>query len=545
MTLLTLLRSEASINVARMIFVAVTAAVANALVLAIINVAAGSAGQSHADSIRLAIMFAIVLLTFTFSQRYVMFEASRELERIIHRIRTRLIEAVRTSELPEIDEIGRTHIFTIVSQQVQALSQTCNLLIPSAQMALLVIFTTLYLISLSPTSFILATMFMAIAIVMYLARVKKADRAMEQATQAEFTLTDLLSGVLDGFKEGKLNARRSRALADDVVAASLLAATERTNLQMEFARNYIFTQNVFFLLLGTMVFIVPELSPMTSAVLVKTTTAVLFVIGPIAGVIAAVPTLANANALSARILELEKRLGADRESEEPARDAPRARRAFREIELRDVRFHYAGGSAPFEVGPFNLTIRAGETLFISGGNGSGKSTFMRLLTTLYWPTSGEILVDGELVTHENAQAYRELFSSVFSDFHLFKRLYGIDESVLPEAPLLLETFEVGDKTSVDGDAFSTAALSTGQRKRLALIVAMLEYRPICILDEWAADQDPYFRQRFYKEILPTLQSRGVTVIAVSHDDRYFDVADRRLHMEEGRIVSDTRGPVHA
>ncbi len=189
------------------------------------------------------------------------------------------------------------------------------------------------------------------------------------------------------------------------------------------------------------------------------------------------------------------------------------------------------------MGPINLTLRAGENVFISGGNGSGKSTLLRLLTTLYWPEAGSISVDGTIVTHENVDAYRALFSSVFSDFHLFKRLYGVEPSAMAEALELLGTFEVADKTRLHEDAFTTIDLSDGQRKRLALIVAMLENRPICILDEWAADQDPAFRRKFYGELLEALRARNVTVISVTHDDRYYGRADRRLHMEEGKLVA--------
>ncbi len=546
MTLIALLRSESSINWRRLALVAVVAATANALVLAIVNAAAGGSTSVNPVNVRYATMFALVLVTYTFSQRYLLFEASRELERIIHRIRTRLVEAVRTSELREIEEIGRNEIFAVIGQQMQMLSQTCNLLIPTVQMAMLVIFTTFYLISLSITSFVLASAFMAVVVTMYLARAKSLEDAMAKAGAAEQSLTELLVGVLDGFKESKLNAQRSRHLADDVVTFSEHAAEERTNVQNEYARTYIFTQNVFFLLLGTMVFIVPTFAPVSSSVLVKTTTAVLFVFGALAGVIGSIPTFSTASACAARIMKLEARLGVAPEgSASVATPDTKPSQRFKRIEMRDVRYRYPNGGAGFAVGPFDLVIEAGETIFISGGNGSGKSTFLRLLTTLYWPDSGTILVDGVPVTRENAQAYRDRFASVFSDFHLFTRLYGIHEETLDEAPGLLETFEVAEKTTYADGAFSTTALSTGQRKRLALIVAMLESRPICILDEWAADQDPLFRKRFYGEILPLLRDRGVSVIAVSHDDRYFDTADRRLHMDEGMITTDTRATIHA
>ncbi|MGH6979924.1 MAG: ATP-binding cassette domain-containing protein, partial [Stellaceae bacterium] len=194
----------------------------------------------------------------------------------------------------------------------------------------------------------------------------------------------------------------------------------------------------------------------------------------------------------------------------------------------------------FRVGPFNVKFKAGETVFISGGNGSGKSTFMRLFTSLYWPRDGHVALDGEPVTRDTVENYRALFTAVFSEYHLFKRLYGVSPDTLSEIPELLKLFEIEDKTKFVDGAFTTVSLSAGQRKRVALIVALLERRPICVLDEWAADQDPLFRRKFYEDLLPMFKARGMTVIAVSHDDRYFEVADRRLHLEEGRIVRDLR-----
>lgn len=171
-----------------------------------------------------------------------------------------------------------------------------------------------------------------------------------------------------------------------------------------------------------------------------------------------------------------------------------------------------------------------------GGNGSGKSTLLKLLTGLYRPASGELRVNGQSLLPVQYHRYRNQFSIVFTDFHLFDRLYGLtrvnDESLAE----LLHDMELDLKTHYEEGRFSTLNLSTGQRKRLALIVALLDDKAILVFDEWAADQDPVFRKRFYEEILPDLKRRGKTVIAATHDDRYFSVADRVLKMECGRFV---------
>ena len=182
----------------------------------------------------------------------------------------------------------------------------------------------------------------------------------------------------------------------------------------------------------------------------------------------------------------------------------------------------------------------GEVVFISGGNGSGKSTLLKVLTGLYPPDSGTILFDGAEIEAENRDAYREHFTAIFSDYHLFKRLYGIDNPDPEEVRRLLALFELTGKTRIVDGEFTTIDLSAGQRKRLALMVGLLEKRPILVLDEWTADQDPGFRRKFYDELVPTLQKSGKTIVAVSHDDRYLrelKVPARQLRMEDGRFVA--------
>ncbi|TSD83433.1 cyclic peptide export ABC transporter [Mycobacterium sp. KBS0706] len=547
MPLITILRSIAARNLRRIALMAVVAGLSNAAVLALINMAAdrqssSTDGGGSGSTVVLALMFVGVVLMYTFSQRFLMFEAAREVESLIHRIRTRLIEAVRHSELADIEHIGRTRIYNGLSKEIQTLAQSSATLALIFQMSMLVLFTMAYLAFLSMTAFLLAIGFIGVAIVLYLGRAKHASKAVQEATEAEYGLDVLVTGILEGFKEVKLNARRSGELLEDLVKASRQASDQRIKAHLGFAQNLIFSQNIFFLLLGTMVFVVPALSSATaySDTLLKTTTVILFVIGPLGGLVGSVPILANANTAAAHLLELERLL---EESAGPKEDwdgqAAGPAPSFQRIELRGVTFHFeeTPGQYAFQVGPVDLTIQAGETIFISGGNGSGKSTLLRLLTALYLPQLGTISVDGRPVTHANAASYRALFSAVFSDFHLFKRTYGVDPEAVAEVDELLRLFEIDAKTGVAGDAFTTVDLSAGQRKRLALIVAVLERRPICILDEWAADQDPHFRQKFYDELLRMLKDRAITVIAVTHDDRYYDRADRRLHMEEGRIVS--------
>jgi putative ATP-binding cassette transporter len=185
-------------------------------------------------------------------------------------------------------------------------------------------------------------------------------------------------------------------------------------------------------------------------------------------------------------------------------------------------------------------MKSGDLVFITGGNGSGKSTFLRVLSGLYPPDSGEVLLDGRAVTNSSRDEYRGLMSAIFFDYHLFQRLYGVDTDPA-EVGRLLAKFRLTDKTALINGEFRTLDLSGGQRRRLALIVSMLEKRPIMILDEWTAEQDPEFRRKFYDELLPELMAAGATCVVITHDDRYLDelhMPARRIRMDEGRIVEE-------
>ena len=194
----------------------------------------------------------------------------------------------------------------------------------------------------------------------------------------------------------------------------------------------------------------------------------------------------------------------------------------------------------FTLGPLNLTLSPGELIFIVGGNGSGKSTLVKLLTGLYAPETGTIEFDGQSITDANQEWYRQQFSVVFSDFYLFDRLLGLDNLKSGDrvAQEYLEKLHLDGKVKIDRGVFSSTALSQGQRKRLALLTAYLEDRSIYVFDEWASDQDPAFKKIFYTQLLPELRNQGNAVVVVSHDERYFDLADRIVKLDYGKIEYD-------
>jgi putative ATP-binding cassette transporter len=215
------------------------------------------------------------------------------------------------------------------------------------------------------------------------------------------------------------------------------------------------------------------------------------------------------------------------------------------IEFDSVSFTYAtqaGDEEGFTLGPIDLSIASGEVVFVTGGNGSGKSTLVRLLTGLYAPRSGQIRLNGCAIDDSSREQYRQNFTAVFADYYLFDRLFGVDAlDRSAEIQQYLVLLGMDKKVRVLGDRFTTTALSSGQRRRLALLAAYLEDRPVYVFDEWAADQDPSYKEIFYLRLLPELQARGKCVIVITHDDRYFRYGDRVLKLEAGRIVDEQAG----
>ena len=209
------------------------------------------------------------------------------------------------------------------------------------------------------------------------------------------------------------------------------------------------------------------------------------------------------------------------------------------IEFKDVTYSYATSQHERKLifGPLNLKIEQGKTTFIIGGNGSGKTTFAKLFTGLYQSKEGEIILNGSTkITDKNLLSYRQLFSAYFADSFTFKHLYHVDDTFLEEnGSKFIELLEMGDKVSIEEKAFSTTKLSFGQRSRLALISNMLDDKPVYLFDEWAANQDPYFKAIFYQKILPYLKQSGKTIIVISHDEKYFDHADTIIELKEGMV----------
>ena len=540
MSFLQLVRREMHGSMPKLLFMSSIGGISNASILAAINTGVQDTSSGQKPGLWAAALFLVALFLFMKTQQYVTITATAEIEAIIHKLRVRIMDLIRRSELLEIDKIGRARIVASVTSDTAVLTQVSNMLCFTVQGAVLIFFVGLYVAYLSITAFLLTVVIVSGAATIFHYKNRQLAEQKAESAAWERRLFDRLTDFLDGFKEVRLNAARSDDLFHDALDVSKTAANIKIRTQAETFKMIVTSQISMYVLLGAVVFVAPNLSDtLGGSSIAKTTTALLFVVGACFGLVQSIPILLNANASAYRIDRLEDALQSTLVDEE--RRAIVAPKHFERIQMRNIEFRYVDkfSDTVFKIGPIDFTLERGELVFITGGNGSGKSTFLRVFAGLYPPDSGEVFLDGRPVTDANRDEYRGLMSAIFFDYHLFQRLYGISDAEPGEVDRLLTLFRLADKTSLTAGEFRTLDLSGGQRRRLALIVSLLEKRPIMLLDEWTAEQDPEFRGKFYDELLPEMMRAGATIVVITHDDRYLDelhLPARRIKMDYGRIV---------
>ena len=298
---------------------------------------------------------------------------------------------------------------------------------------------------------------------------------------------------------------------------------------------FIIGELIFTLAIGSIVFIFPLiLTDIDKTSIATFVFILLYMIGPVHGILDTIPNAIEVRISSKRINDLLSKLSSINNVDNIANNQNEVGGEIK-LELSELEYLYDNNEDDsFKIGPINYSFNSGEIIFITGGNGSGKSTLAKLISGLYSPSRGEITINNNKVSDQTLRAH---FSTVFSDFYLFDKLYGIDyKGKENEIQQYLQLLKLDKKVEIVDGEFSTTRLSTGQKKRLALLVAFLEDRPIYLFDEWAADQDPEFRLFFYDTLLPNLKKIGKCVIAITHDDYYFKRADKVIKMELGRMV---------
>jgi len=537
MSLLQLLKQEAGPDHHRIVITAALAGIANALLLATLNTIAQSPATTDFGAL---FLFFVCLATFVLNTRYATHRITDLIETLLHRIKLRIGNKLLTAELEALEQINAAEICDRLTENTTLVSARAGRLATMIHAGFVVPFATLYIAWLSPAAFMAVVLIGSLGALKFLDVRRKFVASMQESAQKRVVFLERMTDLLLGFKEIQFGRRRRRDLRNEVLDAADAVRIEGIVTSNIFTDGNLVGGSILFAVLAAVVYTLQIYVPLDAASMMSVVSAVMFLWGPFVGFILGLMPYTRSEMAIQEMLELEKKF--DRVAREKAPNPKQQDPWKKPLEIlaaHDLEYEYIAAEAneSFRIGPVNLQINAGEVVFIVGGNGSGKSTLIKVLSGIYAPSSGYLELDGVRVDRDNVLAYRDRISAVFSDFHLFSKLYGmegLDEDLVQQWIVRMRL--TGQVVFADG-AFKRLKLSTGQKKRLALIVLLLESRPICIFDEWAAEQDPEFRQYFYEELLPNLRRQGKTVLVVTHDDRYFHHADRVVTMEYGRVHS--------
>jgi len=464
-------------------------------------------------------------------------------QRLVAQVRKSLAQRILSAPIDALERYRTHRLMPVLTSDVDMISDAAFMLASTLISVAIALGCLAYLASLSLPLFALLTVALVIGGGLQLFAQARGVAGFWKSREHEEHLHKAYRGISEGAKELRMHrGRRSRILSGQIEHT----VDRIRDINWRAINTYVlataFGSALYFLLIA-LILGWAALREVEPVVLSGFVLVMLFLKGPIDQIVGALPNTGRAKVAFERVADLSARFA----NPEPHLHLglPPSNTALRQgIELRGLRYTFdaASGATPFVLGPINLALHPGELVFIVGDNGSGKTTLIKLLLGLYAPQEGMVLLDGVEVTDRTRDDYRQLFTTVFSDFYLFEDLMGSEGEVaaLPaEARPYLERLEIADKVAVQDGRFSTLDLSTGQRKRLALVHAYLEGRPVLVFDEWAADQDPTFRHLFYTELLPELRDKGHLLVVISHDDRYFGHADRVLKMADGRLVDDT------
>lgn len=505
-------------------------------VLLVTQINAALTADSAADRAALALRFALIAVAAMLSQMLasVLFE---RLSQRAHADLRRFISArvVRT-DFRKLEDIGGPRVHSALAEHSARVAEFFVSFPMILVNAIIVAGCLAYMAWLSWQVFLAAVLVIGLGSLGYHLAHLRAIRHLEAAAEEQDRLFDHFRSLVDGAKELRLNAAKRARFSKDVLGGSIeTVRRERAFGMSVFVVSAAWGNFLVYAFIGLVLFMLVGDVPNSARVMTGFALVFVYMVAPLEGLLLALPRANLAKVSGMRIDEITRQL------EPTEADAPeQAAAELRTLTLQGLRhrYYHEGSDDLFTLGPVDLSFSPGQITYLVGGNGSGKTSLAKLLVGLYRPEQGAILFNEDVVDDASRDRYRQAFSAIFSDFHLFEHLLdGRVADLDARGNQLIEKLHLQHKVQLKNGAFTTRALSQGQRKRLALVVAYLEDRPFLVFDEWAADQDPVFKEVFYRELLPALKAQGKCVLVISHDDRYFHLADRLVRMENGQVVA--------
>ena len=497
-------------------------------------------------------LLVILLLVTTFLSQYAL---TRLGHRFVYELRTKLVKQIIDTTVPQIDHLGSARLLASLSSDIQSITVAFVRMPELVQGIILSIGVGLYLGWLSLPLLFIVMFWIVMTIWISTILVKHVYTHLTELREINDDLYQDYQSIIEGRKELALNQHRAKKLYTDDFLAHAKSYEKTVTKSDTFHLSAVNWSNIMMFASIGIVFAVSNYFEIPMEVATTFSLTILFMQSPLLHAVGAYPTLQTAQVALEKIQSLEL------SEHQPNFATGTVTKHWQSISLNDINYRYVGSDTDGQdtavtnhiqdndssqqhtdanniLKTVNLTLQRGDVVFLIGANGSGKSTLAKIITGIFTPTTGTVQVDGKIVDSKNNAEYRQLFSAIFSDQHLFKQLIGYQGDE-PDTTLVtdwLHKLNLQEKVCVADHKISTDKLSQGQRKRLAMLIAVAEQKDILLLDEWAADQDPAFRRVFYQTLIPELKALGKTLFIISHDDGYFEHADRLLLMKEGRLI---------
>lgn len=485
----------------------------------------------------LSVYFIMSIAVYISGQRIIRAKMIDLANEMVYQKRTELVSRILNTSFNKFESIENEKIFATLNNDTEVISDSVRDIVTVITSVVALVFCFIYLGFMNIKALALSIVFILCAVCLQYSVNNHANKIYEQTRDIQNVFFKFINDLVLGFKELSLHKQRKRDFKKDFEINCYEYKVKRSNAELLFSNGYILGQLLIYFVIGASVFLFPVLlSKIQMSTIRNYVFIFMFMVAPISNIIDLMPRAIRTKISWNRITKMMNELPANETDEKSdSLHSDRDKNTSINLELKCVQYEYKRSDGEnFKVGPINYSFKSGEIIFITGGNGSGKTTLAKLITGLYTCDSGEILMNGKRIKSGDLGDY---FSTVFSDFYIFEKLYGIQyENRDDDIDKYLEILKIKDKLSIKDGVLSTTKLSTGQRKRLALLISYIDDRPIYLFDEWAADQDPEFRNYFYTALLPEMKSMGKCVIAITHDDRYFYVADKVIKMDMGTVT---------
>ncbi|MBP2000610.1 cyclic peptide transporter [Paenibacillus shirakamiensis] len=517
-----------------LIMLSIASGFGNALIIFIVNEALNRDIKKFQGGLLLYFILGITI--YAFGQKLVRTKLVRIANQMVFEKRTELLDKILKTSYQKVEALEEGSIQASLNNDTETISEFSNIVITGATSLVTLICCFVYMGMISPIGVVVAILVIILAAGVHYVVGLQANKLWEQTRDIQNTFFKFIHDLTHGFKELWMHEGKSKDFQEDMQDSSKLYRDKRIQGDLKFANANVIGELLFTFVIGVVAFVFPILFPELKVDSLRSYVFVLlYMTGPLHGILGTIPNIFKVRVSWNRIEALSKQLDIMQDTGNLHHEQDSRIPKTVELELKAVEYHYSSKDGEsFTVGPIDYAFHTGEITFITGGNGSGKSTLAKLLTGLYTPTHGEIWLGGQPI-HSNGLGQN--YSAIFSDFHLFEKMYGIPyREKHEEISRYLKLLHLEEKVHIENGMLNTIKLSTGQRKRLALLISYLEDRPIYLFDEWAADQDPEYRAFFYHTLLPELKMRGKCIIAITHDDRFFNLADRVIKMDMGQMV---------